>query len=54
MKFIHLFLVISILISTPVHSQMNVSVRKKEFKTEKPAFREAWKHADVTLRLVDF
>ena len=44
MKFLYLFLVISFLVSTPVNSQMNVSVRKKEFKTEKPALKEAWKH----------
>jgi outer membrane protein OmpA-like peptidoglycan-associated protein/tetratricopeptide (TPR) repeat protein len=37
-------IVILMLYSSAVEAQSDVSVRRKEFKTDKPGFKEAWKH----------
>ena len=43
MKYISLFILFSFL-SASVYSQTDVIIKKKEFRTEKPGFRTAWKH----------
>jgi outer membrane protein OmpA-like peptidoglycan-associated protein len=44
MKYVYLHSIILFLISASVQAQMDVSISRKDFKTEKPGFKEAWKH----------
>ena len=42
--FLHLIVVVSLLSSLALEAQTDVSIRKKDFKTGKAGFNEAWKH----------
>jgi hypothetical protein len=44
MKCAYLFSLVLFLIANSVDAQLVISVNKKEFKTEKPGFDEAWRH----------
>jgi outer membrane protein OmpA-like peptidoglycan-associated protein/tetratricopeptide (TPR) repeat protein len=44
MRYFHLISIILILITASVQAQMDVSVPRKEFRTESPGFEEAWSH----------
>jgi outer membrane protein OmpA-like peptidoglycan-associated protein len=44
MKYIQLISIIFFLVTTTVYPQMSISVKRNEFKTEKPGFKESWKH----------
>lgn len=44
MKYLHFLALLLFLISGTVYSQLDVSVKKSEFKREKTGFRTAWKH----------
>jgi len=44
MKYLHLSLFLLILSTSSLNAQMDVSVSKKEFNTNKPGSDEAWKH----------
>jgi hypothetical protein len=40
-------LIIFMLISPRISGQTDISIRKKDFKTEKPGLNEAWKHVEI-------
>ena len=44
MKYLYLFLIIFFFSTCTLSAQMNVTIRSKEFKTDKPGFNEVWKH----------
>jgi outer membrane protein OmpA-like peptidoglycan-associated protein len=44
MKFAQLFSIIFFLISASTNAQMTLSISRKDFRTEKPGFTDAWKH----------
>ncbi len=42
--YLNLFLLIFLFYSSVSEAQTDVSIRKKDFETDKPGFKEAWKH----------
>jgi tetratricopeptide (TPR) repeat protein len=44
MKYLHLFSIMFFLYACSASAQMDISVSRKEFKTDKPGFDVAWKH----------
>lgn len=44
MRYLHLFTIIFFLYACSLSAQMDVSVKRRDFKTDKPGFEEAWKH----------
>jgi outer membrane protein OmpA-like peptidoglycan-associated protein len=44
MKYKHLFYIFLLLVTASANAQMDISVRRKELKTDKPGLNEAWKH----------
>jgi outer membrane protein OmpA-like peptidoglycan-associated protein len=44
MRYLHLFSIVFFFYTCSLSAQMDVSVSKKDFETDKPGFDEAWKH----------
>ena len=42
--FVYSLIVVFLLSSLVLDAQTDVSIRRKDFKTDKPGFEEAWKH----------
>ena len=44
MKYKHLLAIMLFMVTTSANAQMDVSISRKEFKTDKPGLSDAWKH----------